>query len=91
MVQIYPKRFPSEIVTMRSAALFKILNKLNHNTYVINLSRDYGIGCTFNVNNLVDYKGFDCGPLIVSLLLNHSLRDPYLPHSQILIPLQQRS
>ena len=65
---IYPKQIPSGTVKMlhvRSTGSFKILKKLNCNTYVINLPRDYDINCTFNVNNLVDYKGFDCGPLIV--------------------------
>ena len=45
--------------------LFKILNKLNCNTYVIDLLRDYDISCTFNVNDLVNYKSFDCSPLII--------------------------
>jgi len=68
MVQIYPKQFPSGTVKMlhvRGAGPFKILNKMNCNTYVIGLPKDYGISCTFNVNDLVDYKGFDCSPLIV--------------------------
>ena len=50
---------------VRSAGPYKILNKLNCNTYAINFTRDYDISCTFNVNDLVDYKGFDCNPLIV--------------------------
>ena len=62
MVRIYPKQFPSGTVKMlhvRSAGTFKILNKLNYNTYVIDLPRDYDISCAFNVNELVDYNGFD--------------------------------
>ena len=55
MVQIYPKQFSSGTVKMLhvySAGPFKILNKLNCNTYVIDLPRDYDISCTFNVNDL---------------------------------------
>jgi len=79
MVRIYAKQFPSETVKMlhvHSAWIFKILNKLNYNTYVINLPRDYDINCTFNVNDLVDYKGFDCSPLVVKPSLKPFLRDP---------------
>jgi len=68
MVQIYPRQFSSGIVTMlhvRSAGPFEILNKLNCNTYVIHLSKDYDISCTFNVNDLVNYCDFDYSPLIV--------------------------
>jgi len=67
MVQIYPKRFSSGTVKMlhvRSVGHFKILDKLKCNTYVINIPRDYDISCTFNVNDLVDCKGFDYCPLI---------------------------
>ena len=53
------------MLDVRSAGPFKILNKLNCNTYVIDLPRDYDISCTFNVNDLVDYKGFDCSSLII--------------------------
>ena len=68
MVRIYPKRFSLGIIKMlhvRSIGLFKILNKLNCNTYIIDLPKDYGIGCTFNVNYLVDYKSSDCSTLVV--------------------------
>ena len=67
IVRICPKQFPSgtvKILHARSAGPLKILNKLNCNTYIIVLLRDYGISCTFNVNDLVDYKDFDCSPLI---------------------------
>jgi len=67
MVRIYSKQFSSGTVKMlhvRNARPFKILNKLNCNTYVINLPRDYGISCTFNVNDLVVCNEFDCSLLI---------------------------
>jgi len=47
-----------------NAGPFKFLNKLNCNICVINLPIDYGISCTFNVNDIVNYKGFDCSSLI---------------------------
>jgi len=61
---------------VRSVGPFKILNKLNCNTYVINLFRDYDISCTFNVNDLVDYKSFDCSPLIVEPSLKSFFERP---------------
>jgi len=73
---------------VRSAGPFKILNKLNCNTYVIDLSRDYDISCTFIVNDIVDYKGFDCSPLIVEPAPKPFSKRAYLPHFQILISLQ---
>ena len=91
MVQIYPKWFPSKTVKMlhvRNAGLFKILNKLNCNTYVIDLLRDYDINCTFNINNVVDYKDFDCNSLIDKSSLKSFFESPSLVHSQILIPLK---
>jgi len=47
MVQIRLKWFFSRTVKKlhaRSVGPFKILNKLNNNTYVIDLSKDFGIG-----------------------------------------------
>ena len=93
MVRIYLKQFPSGIVKMlhvHNDGPFKILNKLNCNTYVINLPRDYDIRRTFNVNDLVDYKSFDCSPLIVEPSPKLFFERPPFTPSQILIPLQQR-
>jgi len=92
MVQIYLKQFPSGTVKMlhvRSAGPFKTLNKLNCNTYVIELPKDYGISYTFNVNDLVDYNDFDYRPLIVEPSPKQFFeRLPLIP-LKILIPLQQ--
>ena len=54
VVRIYSKRFSLGTVKIshaRSVGPFKILNKLNCNTYVIDLRRDYDISCTFNIND----------------------------------------
>ena len=68
IVQIRPKRFsPGTVKKLhaRNARHFKILNKLNDNTYVIDLSKDFGISYTFNVGNLVDNKDPDLDLILV--------------------------
>ena len=63
---------------VHSAGPFKILNKLNCNTYIINLPKDYDISCIFNVNDLVDYNGFDCSSLVVKPSLKPFFERPSL-------------
>ena len=65
IIQIHPKRFPSKCAKKLhacSAGPFNILNKLNDNTYIIYLPKDFDINCTYNVNDLVGYKGLDFNP-----------------------------
>ena len=60
MTHIRPKRFPSGIVKKlqaRSAGSFKVLKWIGSNAYVIELSSDSGISSTFNIEDLVAYKG----------------------------------
>ena len=40
----------------RSAGLFKIIKKINPNTFVIDLPSDFEISLTFNISDLVAYK-----------------------------------
>ena len=45
-----------EEVTPRSTEPFQILKKINSNAYVVDLPLDFGISCTFNVEDLVPYR-----------------------------------
>jgi len=59
MVRMRPERFPLEIakkITHASAGPFQILKKINSNAYVVDLLPDFGINCTFNVEDLVSYR-----------------------------------
>ena len=90
MIRIRPEQFPPGAVkklTPRSAGPFKIPKKINPNGYVIDLSSDFGISSTFNISDLVAYKGppfipdnslVDLDEPIPSLYL----RDPTFPHYQ---------
>ena len=60
MIRMRPEQFPPGTVKKlhtRSAGLFKILKKINSNAYVVDLSQDFDISCTFNVKDLVPYRG----------------------------------
>ena len=60
MIRIRPKRFPLGTVKKlqaRSVGPFKVLKRIGSNAYVIELSSDYGISSTFNIKDLVAYKG----------------------------------
>uniref|UniRef100_A0A2N9IG07 RNA-directed DNA polymerase n=1 Tax=Fagus sylvatica TaxID=28930 RepID=A0A2N9IG07_FAGSY len=60
MIRIRPERFPSGTVKKlqaRSAGPFKVLKRIGSNAYVIELPPDYGISSTFNIEDLIAYKG----------------------------------
>jgi len=72
MIHIRSERFSHEAVkklTARSAGSFQILKKLNPNSYVIDLPLDFRISSTFNISDLVAYKGppFNLDNLLVDL------------------------
>uniref|UniRef100_A0A2N9GGF1 RNA-directed DNA polymerase n=1 Tax=Fagus sylvatica TaxID=28930 RepID=A0A2N9GGF1_FAGSY len=60
MIRIRPERFPSVSVKKlqaRSAGPFKILKRVGPNAYLLDLPSDYGISSTFNIEDLVAFKG----------------------------------
>ena len=60
MVRIRPERYPSGTarkLCARSAGPFKVLKRIGPNAYVIDLPPDSGISSTFNIEDLVAFKG----------------------------------
>ena len=60
MICIKLEQYPSGTVKKlkaHSASPFKVLKKLGSNAYVIDIPPDYGISSTFNVSNLIAFKG----------------------------------
>ena len=60
MIQIRLEWFPSGTVKKlqaHSARPFKVLKRIGLNAYVIDLLHDYGISSSFNIEDLVAYKG----------------------------------
>ena len=96
MVRIRPERFPLGTVIKlhaRSAGPFKILTKLNDNAYVIDLLEDFEINPTFNIENLVEYKGLNfnpSNPLVDEPTPEPFSEGPHFHHSQISVLIQQR-
>jgi len=86
MVRIRPERYPLGTVKKlhaQSARPFKILRKINSNTYVVDLSPDFGISHSFNIEDLITYKGPKFSPIIhywMSLPMSPFLRNPYQLH-----------
>ena len=57
---------------------FQILIKLNDNIYIIDLSLDFGISSTSNINCLVNYKGLDVIPLVDEPFHEPIFESPFL-------------
>ncbi|GFY88904.1 hypothetical protein Acr_06g0008440 [Actinidia rufa] len=65
MVRIRPERYPSGTtrkLCARSAGPFKVLKRIGPNAYVIDLPPDFGISSTFNIEDLVAFKGYFDNP-----------------------------
>ena len=83
MVRIRPERYPPGTVKKlhaRSAGPFKILKKINSNAYVVDIPPDFDISPSFNVEDLIAFKGPIFSLIILywmSLPLSQLLRDPY--------------
>ena len=60
MIHIRPEMYPSGNVKKLqacSAGPFKVLKKLGPNAYVIDIPLDYDISSTFNIVDLIVFKG----------------------------------
>ena len=60
MIRIRPERYPLGTIKKlqaRSAGPFKVLKKLGPNAYVIDILSDYDISSTFNIVDLIVFKG----------------------------------
>jgi len=58
MIRIKPERFPSGTnrkLHARSAGSFKVLQRVGPYAYVLDLTHDFGISSTFNIEDLVAY------------------------------------
>jgi len=59
MIQIRPEQCPLETshkLQVSSAILFKVLQMIESNNYIIKLSLNFDISSTFNTKDLVIYK-----------------------------------
>ena len=76
MIRIRLEWFPSGTVKKlqaHSARPFKVLKRIGLNAYVIDLLHDYGISSSFNIEDLVAYKG----PIVIpDNLFDEPLLDP---------------
>ena len=60
MIRIRSERYPFETakkLQAHSASPFKVLKKLGSNAYVIDIPSNYGISSTFNIVDLIAFKG----------------------------------
>ena len=60
MIRVRPERFPPGTIRKlqaRGMGPFEVLSKVGENGYVIDIPNDWGIHSTFNIEDLVAYKG----------------------------------
>ena len=60
MVRLCPERFPPgtfKKLQARGIGPFEVLSRVGENGYVIDIPNYWGIHSTFNVEDLVEYKG----------------------------------
>ena len=60
MIRVRPERFPPGTfrkLQARGMGPFEVLSKVGENGYVIDIPSDWGIHPTFNIEDLVAYKG----------------------------------
>ena len=67
---------------------FQILIKFHDNIYVIDLSIDFSISSTFNIDCLVNYKVLMLSHLLMSLFISLFSRAHSFHHYQIFYPIQ---
>jgi len=71
---------------MLVVCLYKILKKVNPNTYVNDLPSNFGISSTFNISDLVAYKGPPFNPDNPLVDLDGPTQEPFFegPHLPLL-------
>jgi len=97
MVRTRPEQFPPRNVKKlhaRSAGPLQILKKINSNAYVVNLPPIFGISYTFDVEDLISYRGTFYPLLIyswISLPRTFFLRALHYLHFPLNCPMQQKT
>ena len=92
MVRMRPERFPQgtfKKLQARGAGPFEIISKVGENGYVLDLPSDWEISPTFNIEDLVAYKGslvFSSDPfsepaMVHDHIIPESTPNPFPEHS----------
>ena len=97
MIRMRPERFSLRTVKKphkQSAGPFQILKKINSNAYVVDLPPDFDISCTFNIEDLVPYRGiFDTpsDPFVDKPIQGLLSESPHYLHFPLNYPMQQKT
>ena len=85
MIRLCPERFPPGTFRKLQASgmgSFEVLSKVGENGYVIDIPNDWGIHPTFNIEDLVAYKGFIALPSSPLLRATTPYLSPLPIHTQ---------